>query len=119
MQFSTSTALAALAIFAGQTLAICDFGYPEEGPGGGAAFLPCTSLGSGSWLCGSSKSVITLGRDKKTWTLKGGSEGRAQTYVEIICGPETKVAWCTPGDQMQFEYSCRRAYKVNEAVLIA
>ncbi|KAG5936600.1 hypothetical protein E4U53_000187 [Claviceps sorghi] len=119
MQFSTSTALASLAVFAGQTLALCDTGFPETAEAGATGqffYTDCTSLGGPHWRCGSSRTTVSFNtNDRKTWTVNGGPAiiGGSISYVSVRCGSEKKVMWCTPGDHRDFEFSCPGSYKVE------
>ncbi|KAG5986420.1 hypothetical protein E4U43_005516 [Claviceps pusilla] len=100
MQFSTSAALAAMAVFAGQTLAECGLGRV---PGHGRSTLvpTCKPNSSMSWFCSRTQSAIA--RNGATWTLIPGS---GLSTIWVLCGDNQTTMYCRDGALGNFNMDC-------------
>ncbi|KAG6002010.1 hypothetical protein E4U21_003578 [Claviceps maximensis] len=102
MQFSTSAALAAVAIFAGQSLAACRIGRPR----GFNSFFshPCPWVPStNSWCCPTSGMCAT--RSGSTWNVSGGKNFGV---IDVMCGSADHdvMMSCDRGSSGTFQFDC-------------
>ncbi|KAG5996644.1 hypothetical protein E4U54_002525 [Claviceps lovelessii] len=112
MQFSTSATLAALAIFAGQTLAAqCVVGAPPKT--GSGALGACRSTGSGDskWSCAQGTTVTKTG-DTRFLVHAGGKS----TTIKILCdGQVGLVLTCPAGASGTANVPCGGHYAVQSS----
>ncbi|KAG5984571.1 hypothetical protein E4U55_004227 [Claviceps digitariae] len=102
MQFSTSATLAAVALFAGQTFAICTDG-PLTGSGGGLR-LPCSQKDPKvkHWVCDNAgTSIVDL--PEAGWLLHSGTQN---SIVQVTCGDDVRTLTCSPNSWGGFQLDC-------------
>ncbi|KAG5976952.1 hypothetical protein E4U55_007124 [Claviceps digitariae] len=108
MHFSTSAALAAIALFAGQSLAQCTYNVDHTIFQG--EMSSCTSAaGPNSWNCGHNGAVIVR-VSGHTWIMHAGS---TDTTINVSCGNPYKLVTCTANSWGSFQLDCPDAVRVT------
>ncbi|KAG5976956.1 hypothetical protein E4U55_007128 [Claviceps digitariae] len=103
MQFSASAALAAVAIFAGQTLGECGVGYPPQMIGRSQTDW-CHARSDIPYFYNCNLSGGTVLHVGNWFALTAGSP--RGTYLQIYCGVYEHQYWCSPGDHGNFQFDC-------------